>query len=112
MRTQMIVNRIDNWFQIEDLELDECSLAMNLLVRLSSRRCTGFTYDRIQLAKDILERTSAESIKAIDKAVVILFSRKLIIFEDKRKYGEKRILITEAGIKAVEDYKELIKDVG
>lgn len=111
MKTQLIVNRVNDWFYMEDLQLDECSLAMSLLIRLSTRTAAGFTYDRIKLANAILERSSAESIKAIDKAVVILLSRKLIIFEDKKKYGAKKILITDSGIKAVAEYKELMKNV-
>lgn len=110
MITKMIVNRIDDWFHVEDLELDDCLVAMNLLVRLSTRQKAGFKYDRVKLSSVILNRNSVEAVNVFDKAIVILFSRRLITFEEGN-YGDKRILITTAGLKVVEDYKELIKDV-
>lgn len=44
MKTQMIVNRVDDWFYIEDLELDICILSMNILIKLSTRKCAGYSY--------------------------------------------------------------------
>lgn len=110
MKTQMIVNRIDDWFQVEDLELDDCLVAIEVLKRLSTRKIAGFRYDRVSLSSTILGRNSAEAIKVLDKAIVILFSRNLIIFEEGVN-NEKKILITDAGMKAVEEYKELMNNV-
>lgn len=110
MKIEMIVNRIDDWFEVEDLDLDFCSLSMKMLIRLSTRKKAGFTYDRIKLASDIIGRKSVESIEAIDNAIVILLSRNLIQFEEK-KYGEKKVLITEDGLNAVGKFKELINNV-
>lgn len=110
MKTQMIVNRVNDWYQIQDLALDDCFLAMNILQKLSTRRVVGHTYDRIKLVNEIMKRQSSEGIQAIDKAIVILFSRNLIRFEEK-KYGEKKMLITDNGVKAIERYEELINNV-
>ena len=111
MKTQMIVNRVDDWFYIEDLELDICILSMNILIKLSTRKCAGYSYDRVKLAMIVLKRKSAEAITAVDKALVILFSRNLIVFERTQKNEAKKILITDLGIKAVEQYKELMENV-
>lgn len=62
MKTQMIVNRINDWFSIEDLELDIYMLSMNILLKLSTRRCAGLVYDRVNLTMTILNRKSAEAI--------------------------------------------------
>lgn len=108
MRTKMIVNRLNDWFQIEDVELNTCNVAMNILDRLSKRPIKGFNYDRVQLAYEILNRKSSETIKAIDDAICALISRKLIIFEQKN-YGQKKILITQLGEEILKEYEELIK---
>lgn len=110
MIRQMIVNRVDDWFRFEDLELDDSLIAMKFLIRLSTRTSTGFKYDRVNLSTTVLGRNSSEAIHAIDKAIVILISRKLIRFQEE-KQGNKKIFITDEGIKAVEEYKELIRNV-
>jgi hypothetical protein len=84
---------------------------MNILVKLSTRKCAGFSYDRIKLAMIILNRKSVEAITAIDKALVVLISRNLIMLENVPKNNAKKILITELGLKAVDQYKELMKNV-
>lgn len=109
MRTKMIVNRMNDWFQIEDIELNVCNLAMNILNRLYSRPIQGFEYDRVKLAYEILHRKSAETIGAIDDALCVLISRDLVFLEQK-KFGKQKLLITELGKKAFEEYKELMKD--
>ena len=109
MRKKMIVNRMNDWFQIEDMELGVCNLAMNILNRLYTRQVQGLEYDRIKLAYEILHRKSAETVVAIDDALCILISRNLVLLEE-RKMGKRKIMITELGKSALEEYKELMKD--
>lgn len=109
MRTKMIVNRMHDWFQIEDIELSVCNLAMNILNKLYSRPVLGLEYDRVMLAYEILHRKSAETIEAIDDAMCVLISRDLVVLEQK-KLGKQKIMITELGKNALEEYKELMKD--
>lgn len=111
MKTQMIVNRINDWFSIEDLELDIYMLSMNILLKLSTRRCVGLVYDRVNLTMTILNRKSAEAIEALDKAVVLVVSRKLIRFDDFQKNGVRKIFITDLGVEATNRYKELMENV-
>lgn len=109
MQTKMIVNRMNDWFQIEDIELNVCNVAMNMLYRLSRRQIQGFEYDRVKLAYEILDRKSAETIKAIDDTICVLVSRNLIIFKEETQ-GRQKIMITELGKKALKKYEELIKN--
>lgn len=109
MIAKMIVNRTTDWFQIKDLELDSCVLAIELLKRLSTRPKAGFKYDRIKLADSLLNRKSSETIQSVDDAIVILVSRELIEFEEIR-YGERKIAISEKGLDALKYYKELMGD--
>lgn len=109
MIAKMIVNRTVDWFQIKDLELDSCVLAMELLKRLSTRKLVGFKYDRIKLADTLLHRKSSETIEAVDEAIIILVSRGLIDIEEI-KYGERKITISEAGLSVVEQFKELMEN--
>lgn len=111
MKTQMIVNRINDWFRIEDLELDIYMLSMNILLKLSTRKCLGLIYDRVNLAITILDRKSVEAIEALDKAIILLVSRKLISFDNSQKNGVRKILITDLGLEAINRYEELMKDV-
>ena len=108
MGTRMIINRLTDWFQVEDVELNVCSLSMTLLDALNHRPIQGLTYDRVNLAYQILNRKSAEMIKAVDDSICILISRNLISFENK-KNGQQTIFITELGKSALNEYKELIK---
>lgn len=89
MRTKMIVNRMNDWFQIEDMELNVCNLAMNILRRLYTRPIQGLEYDRVKLAYVILHRKSAETIGAVDDALCVLISRDLVFFEQKNWENKK-----------------------
>lgn len=111
MKTQMIVNRVSDWFSSEDLELDIYMLAMKILLKLSTRRSAGLIYDRVKLTMTILNRRSAEAIEALDKSMVLLVSRKLIDFDISEKNGIRKIFISELGIKAVNRYEELMENV-
>lgn len=108
MKTSMIVNRIENWFDSTDVELDECYIAVKLLEHLSTRKKIGLDYDRLKLASILYNKSSAESIGVIDKAIVILVSRNLISF-DAKKEGRRKLLITELGELAYHQYKEEVK---
>ncbi len=108
MRTSMIVNRADNWFDSTDVELDECYVAIQLLERLYTRKKMGLDYDRFKLASIIYNRSSSEAIDVIDKAIVILISRKLICFKQKQE-GQRKLIITKQGEFVYNTYKEEIK---
>ena len=61
MKTQIIVNRINDWFQIDDLELNIYMLSMRILLKLTTRRHAGLAYDRVNLAMGILNRRNKVS---------------------------------------------------
>ena len=111
MKTQIIVNRINDWFRIDDLELNIYMLSMRILLKLTTRRHAGLAYDRVNLAMGILNRTSIEAIETLDKAIVLLVSRKLIVFDNSQKNGVRKIFITDLGIETVNKYKELMENV-
>ena len=71
MKTQIIVNRINDWFRIDDLELNIYMLSMRILLKLTTRRHAGLAYDRVNLAMGILNRTSIEAIETLDKAIQV-----------------------------------------
>lgn len=111
MKTQIIVNRINDWFRIDDLELNIYMLSMRILLKLTTRRHAGLAYDRVNLAMGILNRTSIEAIETLDKAIVLLVSRKLIIFDNSQKNGVRKIFITDLGLETVNKYRELMENV-
>ena len=111
MKTQIIVNRINDWFRIDDLELNIYMLSMRILLKLTTRRHAGLAYDRVNLAMGILNRTSIEAIETLDKAIVLLVSRKLIVFDNSQKNGVRKIFITDLGIETVNKYRELMENV-
>ena len=108
MKASMIVNRIENWFDSTDVELDECYVAIRLLERLSTRKKMGLDYDRFKLASVLYDRSSSEAINIIDKAIVLLVSRNLVRFVSKKEGGRK-LLITDLGENAYQKYKEEVK---
>lgn len=108
MKTSMIVNRIDNWFDSIDVELDECYVAIQILERLYTRKKIGLDYDRFKLTSLIYHRSSAESIAVLDKAIVLLISRNLIRLETK-KLGMRKLLITGFGESTYRIYKEEVE---
>ncbi|MGN8862972.1 hypothetical protein ACTNCE_13795 [Dorea longicatena] len=111
MKTQIIVNRINDWFRIDDLELNIYMLSMRILLKLTTRRHAGLAYDRVNLAMGILNRTSIEAIETLDKAIVLLVSRKLIVFDNSQKNGVRKIFITDLGLETVNKYRELMENV-
>lgn len=111
MKTQIIVNRINDWFRIDDLELNIYMLSMRILLKLTTRRHAGLAYDRVNLAMGILNRTSIEAIETLDKAIVLLISRKLIVFDNSQKNGVRKIFITDLGLETVNKYRELMENV-
>ena len=111
MKTQIIVNRINDWFRIDDLELNIYMLSMRILLKLTTRRHAGLAYDRVNLAMGILNRKSIEAIETLDKAIVLLVSRKLIVFDNSQKNGVRKIFITDLGLETVNKYRELMENV-
>lgn len=108
MKASLIVNRIENWFDSTDVELDECYTAIQLLERLSTRKKMGIDYDRFKLASVLYDRSSSEAIDIIDKAIVLLISRKLVEF-DTKKEGRRKLVMTDLGESAYRRYKEEVK---
>ena len=108
MKASLIVNRIENWFDSTDVELDECYVAIQLLERLSTRKKMGLDYDRFKLASVLYDRSSSEAINIIDKAIVLLVSRNLVRFDNKKE-GQRKLLITDSGEYAYRKYKEEVK---
>lgn len=108
MKASLIVNRIENWFDSTDVELDECYVAIQLLERLSTRKKMGLDYDRFKLASVLYDRSSSEAINIIDKAIVLLVSRNLVRFDNKKE-GRRKLLITDSGEYAYRKYKEEVK---
>ena len=108
MEALMIVNRIEDWFDLTDVQLDEHYVAMKILEKLSTRKIKGLDYDRFKLSAALSDRCSFESIKIIDNAIVLLISRNLIRFDQKRE-ERRRILITELGESTYLLYKSEIK---
>ena len=108
MKTSMIINRADNWFDSTDVELDECYTAIRLLERLYTRKKMGLDYDRFKLASVIYDRSSSEAISVIDKAIVLLISRNLVCFKAKQE-GKRKHIITDQGEFVYNTYKEEMK---
>ena len=108
MKTSMIVNRADNWFDSTDVELDECYIAIRLLERLYTRKKMGLDYDRFKLASVLYNRSSSEAITVIDKAIVLLISRNLVCFKSKQE-GRRKLIITAQGEFVYNTYKEEMK---
>ena len=108
MKASLIINRIENWFDSTDVELDECYVAIQLLERLSTRKKIGLDYDRFKLASVLYDRSSSEAINIIDKAIVLLISRNLVRFDNKKE-GRRKLLITDSGEYAYRMYKEEVK---
>ena len=98
-------------FRIDDLELNIYMLSMRILLKLTTRRHAGLAYDRVNLAMGILNRTSIEAIETLDKAIVLLVSRKLIVFDNSQKNGVRKIFITDLGLETVNKYRELMENV-
>ena len=109
MKTSMIVNRVENWFDTTDVELDECYIAIQLLERLSTRKKMGLEYNRFKIASIIYDRSSSEAVETIDKAIVLLVARNLISFADKNE-GKRKLIITDLGLSTFKAYKEEIKN--
>lgn len=109
MKALMIVNRMDDWFDLTDVELDECYISIQILERLTTRKKLGLDYDRFKLATILYNRTSSEAINVIDKAIVLLVSRNLVKFDAKKECNRK-LLITDLGELTYQRYKEEIKN--
>lgn len=108
MKTLMIVNRIENWFDLTDVQLDAYYVAMKILGKLYTRKVKGLDYDRFKLSTSLSDRCSFESIKVIDNAIILLLSRNLIRFEQKKE-SKRKILITELGESTYLLYQSEIK---
>lgn len=109
MKTSMIINRIEDWFDQTDSELDECYIAIKMLKALSTRTKIGLDYDRFLLSTLLYSRCSEESIMIVDKAIVVLLSRNLVRFEPK-KHGNRKLIITDIGQEALKLYEEELKN--
>ena len=107
MILNMIVNRTENWFYFEDVNLDPFYLAILTLKKLSSRIKTGIKYNRVELICSIADKKSEDALKAIDMSILLLASRNMISIREAK--GECKIFITEHGTKLLEKYKGELK---
>jgi len=82
---KMIINGMSDWFPREDLSIDVCNLSIAILKRLLSRKVIGLKYDRLKLAQTIVNRNNYEAIIAVDKAIILLTSRKPIELHTNKK---------------------------
>lgn len=104
----MLINRTEDWFYFTDLALDPHYIAMTILHRLSTRKKVGLRYNRVELIRKVIDKKSEEALKAFDVSIILLSSRKLISIE-KGKGLECNLFITEAGLKALDIFKEELK---
>ena len=109
MSLTLFVSRFYNWFDFEDSKLSPYFCAVLLLQRLSTRRSKGLDYDRFSLIQLLIERKGQSALKALDAAIVILFSRKLIMIDELPNFKSK-LMITEAGLLALEKYNKELKN--
>lgn len=111
MKTRkIIINRTDNWFTNIDIKIDPYYMAISILEKLSTNLQRGIKYNIFDISMKIGNEANSEILDIIDQSIEILVSRGLIRFE-KMLEVNKTIFITELGEKALEEYKEILKNV-
>lgn len=103
---ELIVNRINEWFNTEFPEYDHFFICMKLLQKASTNQKRGLLYNKLSLIKIITPSSSQEMMIALDKAIVYLLARGLI---EKRRISDFRsdLFITPLGLKVVSKFKEV-----
>lgn len=103
---ELIVNRIDEWFNTEFPEYDHFFICMKLLQKASTNQKRGLLYNKLSLIKIISPSSSQEIMVALDKAIVYLITRGLI---EKHKISDFRsdLFITPLGLKVVSEFREV-----
>lgn len=105
MILKLLLARASDWFKSFDPALNPYLFSISLLKRLEKRKIHGIIYDRLEIIVTIGNRTSFESIKTLNSAITLLFSRNLINIVRDGGSVRKKILITEKGINFLEKFK-------
>lgn len=105
MKTQLIVNRTNDWFLLVDNDLDVYLLCIEILEKLNSRRQLGLSANLIKLTNIILKRISNEAVTAISSSITVLLSRQLIKIHAESEIN-KTYHISELGLTALERFRE------
>lgn len=101
----LIVNRTDNWFTFVNVNDDPTFVAVALLEKLSTNKLRGIVYSKLAILNKLKYEINSDISSVVDKAITILVARDLIRIEVDRDLN-KRLFITELGIKTLELYKE------
>lgn len=107
---ELIINRLNEWFNTDYPEYDHYYICIKLLEKLSTNQKRGLLYDKLSLVNLISTSSNREMMVAIDKAIIYLISRGLI---EKRKISDFKIklYITELGIKTYNEFKEKLHEI-
>lgn len=106
----MIINRVNDWFEITDLNSDYFYLSIRILDKLSTRSKIGFEYDSLKLSSVIAEKSNVDTIRSVDVAISLLIARNLIRIEHENGF-KRYIFITPEGVEALRKYKEELSGV-
>lgn len=101
----LIVNRTDNWFTFVNVNDDPIFVAVTLLEKLSTNKLRGIIYSKLGILDKLKYEVNSDISSVIDKAIAILVARNLIRIDVDRDLN-KRLFITELGIKTLDLYKE------
>ena len=101
----LIVNRTDNWFTFVNVNDDPIFVAITLLEKLSTNKLRGIIYSKLGILDKLKYEVNSDISSVIDKAITILVARNLIRIEVDRDLN-KRLFITDLGIKTLGLYKE------
>ncbi len=96
MKNEMLISRFDKWFQYVDSELDYYYLAYKIMETLHNRPKSGLVYNRLELIREVSNRSSSESLRSLDQAITILKAKDVICFIKENEL-KTRIFLTEYG---------------
>lgn len=105
MNIRMIIDRMDDWYYVEDAGTDPFFYSIILLEKLSTNLKKGIDYNRVELISNLGERKNMEALSALDQAIIILSSRDLITIEIRDNKTNK-IYITTKGLEQLKNYRE------
>ncbi|WP_217585983.1 hypothetical protein [Lentibacillus saliphilus] len=108
--TLMVINRTEDWFIPDDAHLDPFYLGILLMEKLSTRQKAGLKYNRLNLIITLTEKKNMKVIETLDKAILMLFSRSLILIEESNKKGTAKLFISDQGLKVLEQYRKEIQN--
>ncbi len=104
---ELIINRVDNWFNTEFPEYDLYYICMKILEKASTNQKRGLDYNKLDLIKIFSTTENQEMIVALDKSMVFLISRGLV---NRVKISDfhSKIYITDLGLNTYSKFKEAI----